>query len=672
MSKNDRLVIKKNDYDRVLITETIPYEVPFLFNNIGFYLRIKREDLKKMPSTLGSELAKIMKSNSEIYTIPYTYKIKKNSKSYRELGVIHPFAQIKFTDFYKKYATLILSLCSKSNFSLRYPEDIANYYYEKALSKSEIFLSVGNVEFDREGFKQQYEGASSFYKYAKYDFLYKFYESYEFHRLERKFLYLKRFDISKCFYHIYTHTVSWAIKDKRFAKNNTFKNGPFDMVFDSLMQKCNYNETNGIIVGPEVSRIFAEIILQSIDIEIQKCLEDKDIRISKDYSIRRYIDDYFVFYNDNSVVGTIERTIVEKLSHYKLFLNDAKEQTLSRPFTTGETAAKSEIARLLERLFSSVINLETLKKHSKSIGNNSNGTGLIKENWNKSRLSNSFIRDLKAIVHKNGIQFDSVVNYVLSSILKVLAKVIINARKKSDPIEIRDLSKLTILFVEVCFFVYCMCPRVRSTYLISQLIFIIKGFYNESLKQETEVIFKSIFDEIVISFDVLKKINKESKIEIQNLLIVSKVLGKKYLLNEGYIADLFEINMDKPSASSLGYFDIVSLLHYIGKNKEYKIIRRLLYDVSMEKIIADNFSLEESEKILLFFDLIACPYIRKSEKSNLIAKAMSFVFQTEESLNKNKNKIYKLLDGEDWFFNWRGAENNLGQLLIKKELRTAY
>lgn len=39
MSKKN--FIKRSDYDRVLITETLPYETPIIFSNNGLYDRIK-------------------------------------------------------------------------------------------------------------------------------------------------------------------------------------------------------------------------------------------------------------------------------------------------------------------------------------------------------------------------------------------------------------------------------------------------------------------------------------------------------------------------------------------------------------------------------------------------------------------------------------------------------
>ncbi len=40
-----KIKIKKNDLNRVLLTELLPFEVPMLFSNDGFYSNIKKKDL---------------------------------------------------------------------------------------------------------------------------------------------------------------------------------------------------------------------------------------------------------------------------------------------------------------------------------------------------------------------------------------------------------------------------------------------------------------------------------------------------------------------------------------------------------------------------------------------------------------------------------------------------
>ncbi|MCG6406808.1 RNA-directed DNA polymerase, partial [Vibrio fluvialis] len=116
--------------------------------------------------------------------------------------------------------------------------------------------------------------------------------------LERKFNHFWSIDISKFFDSIYTHSISWALKSKEFAKESREKND-FSSFFDKLMQRSNYNETNGIVIGNEVSRIFAEIIMQAIDLDLEYELENNfELKHGKDYSIRRYVDDFFIFGNN--------------------------------------------------------------------------------------------------------------------------------------------------------------------------------------------------------------------------------------------------------------------------------------------------------------------------------------------------------------------------------------
>lgn len=72
-------------------------------------------------------------------------------------------------------------------------------------------------------------------------------------------------DVSKCFDSIYTHGLSWAVKDKAFTKTHVDVSTTFAQAFDQVIRHGNHNETNGIPIGPEASRIFAEILFQEID-----------------------------------------------------------------------------------------------------------------------------------------------------------------------------------------------------------------------------------------------------------------------------------------------------------------------------------------------------------------------------------------------------------------------
>ena len=74
--------------------------------------------------------------------------------------------------------------------------------------------------------------------------------------------------------------------------------------------------------------VFAEILLQSIDVKIKKRLKNLTPSIveSSDYVIKRYVDDYFLFYNDEGVRRVIYDTVIDELAEYKLFCNESKNK----------------------------------------------------------------------------------------------------------------------------------------------------------------------------------------------------------------------------------------------------------------------------------------------------------------------------------------------------------
>src|SRR5690606_18172722 len=213
---------------------------------------------------------------------------------FRQLALLHPINQLNIINFYDQYKSSILYSCSISNFSLRKPTKVARFTFfndklhQQNKGDKNDFLELDGVE---------YEDLKTFFIYKKYTNIYKFYEDYRFHRAEKKFNFLFKFDINKCFDSIYTHSISWAVLGLDAVKENVdVSKNNYSGIFDKLLQYANYGETNGILIGPEISRIFAEIILQRIDkdleIEIFKSLKLK----SKDhYELYRYVDDYFLF-----------------------------------------------------------------------------------------------------------------------------------------------------------------------------------------------------------------------------------------------------------------------------------------------------------------------------------------------------------------------------------------
>ncbi|EGR0910713.1 RNA-directed DNA polymerase, partial [Vibrio parahaemolyticus] len=259
-------------------------------------------------------------------------------------------------NLYKDYNQLITHLCTRSTFSLRYPSKIAHSYYSKdkkgSTTPEEKFKDEG-VGIDGE---KEPVYASTFFEYNDVSFLYKFYDSYQFHRIEKKFEKLFKFDIAKCFSSISTFQLSKSIRDIE-SFNKSRNHYSFESVFESIMISSNLDDSHGIVVGPEFSRIFAEILLQSIDVEIKNKLASGEKSKTKliensDYVIKRYVDDYFLFYNDENVRKLVYDTVIEELEKYKLYCNESKNKKFEVPFITGVTIAKQQYNKLIDDLFS--------------------------------------------------------------------------------------------------------------------------------------------------------------------------------------------------------------------------------------------------------------------------------------------------------------------------------
>lgn len=144
--------------------------------------------------------------------------------------------------------------------------------------------------------------------------------------------YRMKVDISNCYNSIYTHSITWAICEKRQAKSYFRNKEPAELkeiyedadCLDAFTRFVKNNETNGIIVGPFTSRIVSEIILARID----RMLAEKG------FVFKRYVDDY-KFYFRSEAQAHESLPIIEKiLNEYNLALNTSKTEIQKYPYET--------------------------------------------------------------------------------------------------------------------------------------------------------------------------------------------------------------------------------------------------------------------------------------------------------------------------------------------------
>lgn len=752
--------------ERVVLSDILPYEVPPFFSNRHFYnflvknkivinednrtIQFKKDHtgvLKRLIQTLFGIEKNVnftsdtnfdyFKFNENAFekvflTIPFKFKITHKDNDYRELTVIHPINQLYLVGFYDKYKNTILYNTKLSRFSLRKPSKVSSLKYYKDNTNKKKKSKNQDIEII-ETTDKEYTSLKTFFSYQNYSNIYEFYESYEYQRAEKRFDNLMKFDVSRCFDSIYTHTLSWALSNKKIVKDNLGTNkDSFGGKFDKVMQQMNYNETNGIVIGPEFSRIFAELILQRIDKNVEKELHRKGYKYKEDYDIYRYVDDFFVFYNDDKIKSEILSLYKIKLQEYNLFFNDSKTKILPKPIITNITVAKEEIRKLIEH--SMIFQFYDSKIKSQ--------IGL------KYYTAKDIITNYKAILSKTETSYKDLQNYFLAIIfnkLKSLIKKIqdeqetllhlyaqkretetklnnagedekLKHQEKLDEIleEIKEqekklksyynqLSKNINEIIELTFFIYSVLPRVTYSIKVCHILFRIIDFIKnqertkhsylikvsganlEEMKyiafdfDKKHNIFKQIYDGISLVFK--KSFSSEySEVETLYLLPIINELGENYrfeekLINEHFRVLQLDIQNNKTLNHNLNYFTIISLLNYINvdEKKKYDKIRKNIQDIITEKF--NNFEKNKAEDIFLLIDVLTCPYIASTdvEIKNFRRQILDKIkFFDAGASNADKDveieKISKYTS--NWFYSWK--ENDLGKELNTKRGHSVY
>jgi len=136
--------------------------------------------------------------------------------------------------------------------------------------------------------------------------------------------YLVEADISNCFPSMYTHAVDWALRTKPVAKTN--RNSGWEHELDQRLQSINDGETKGILIGPVISNVISELVLQRVDEQIRKI----------NVSFVRNIDDYTAFFRTRQQAELFVAQLETELSEYRLHLNAKKTHIESTRHGIGE------------------------------------------------------------------------------------------------------------------------------------------------------------------------------------------------------------------------------------------------------------------------------------------------------------------------------------------------
>jgi len=130
-------------------------------------------------------------------------------------------------------------------------------------------------------------------------------------------------DISAFYHSIYTHAIAWAIHEKAVAKRNRAPALVGNLI-DLLVRNAQDGQTIGIPVGPDTSRLIAEVVGTAIDRSIQESLEKFMRKKSSNRNAMRFVDDYTFGCSSLQEAEAVVASVRGAVNSFELELNNSK------------------------------------------------------------------------------------------------------------------------------------------------------------------------------------------------------------------------------------------------------------------------------------------------------------------------------------------------------------
>lgn len=334
---NNKLNLRRDPLD-YLLTDTTPVEISELFTYSYFYDFL--HDNKKSLDSILTRISTVEKNtfNQSIpfeggwQSSPLTYGIVKNDgHSLRKMSIPQPISALNMYYFINLYQKDILNYLDDPVFSVRYQKRNTDLFYRKTNRTSLIDYQYKR---DRRS-KKVVEQTGRFFDIAPFGKIVDLERSERWRQANLKYKLFCKVDYKRCFDSIYSHAYKWIVT-RNVVDSKAFKNSSLFAVIDRMLQNINGASSNGVIVGPEFSRMIVEILLQTIDEAISHELTRKSLIQGEDFEIMRYVDDMFIFSKNDDIQSTILKVIDEKTALYLLEINKLKTKSELTPYFRAE------------------------------------------------------------------------------------------------------------------------------------------------------------------------------------------------------------------------------------------------------------------------------------------------------------------------------------------------
>lgn len=687
----DNLIMNKQylKQEWFLTTEVLPSEVPMFFSNLPI-----KNNLENLMNLIPTDNKDFNEKFNDKYTIPLHYEIPKNNGSYRTISLMHPSSQLKFLLYIMKYEYLLINFLQKSKFNIRKVQkaNTITYTEKKALDKTLLkieqdFGLTGNNSITNEELDYFYK---TYFTYNKDHYLANILNSPSFNRDSLRYRFFAKLDIQNFFGSIYTHSITWAIVgDKHLGKEyskSSLKN-TFASQSDIVQQKSNDNETNGIIIGPEINRVIADIILTQCDYNIEKKLNQQNINFNKDYKIYRFVDDYYIFSSKYEILEMIEQEISKELSNFNLKLNLEKNQIKEQPFSLADSSIVQ-----LKHILNTFNNLRELK--ALKLSNNTNAIEkyrqLLTNNSEKYSISNAKIiikefawnnlyNAIRNIISEIPSSKRRVVLYFLNSIsLEIYEPIFINQETIKYKKKFYEYLRTINTALDQINNIYSIHPDYDTTKSYTLILLIFRSSISKlrlaiNNKEEAFIINseKYLSDIENRIFDNIYRILKDNSNRINNisdLIVYLKFFDKK--LSSQFLCQLLDENSeDYNTLCAIGYY-------IIGDGSRYRVVLNYLFKLILN--FTKNYKthtycqLDDAKYFYILNDFLYYPEFQNLRIGNQFAKDILQDYKKTEldKLGGNSNLYYLILNElmTQSYFNWNLQEADFIQEHFLKKL----
>jgi hypothetical protein len=282
----------------------------------------------------------------------------------------------------------------------------------------------------------------------------------------------------------------------------------------------------------------------------------------------------------------------------------------------------------------------------------------------------TLVTSIKSGCHDDGVQYDVVSNYVISSLAKRIDRLCADyiGCLEADLVDVENYRVFLLTFVEAIFFFYTVQPTVSASFHVGRAVLVAWNFFKAHMPDSTLSFVGFVqrwVDQLLRQHQstAVDKRGVRVEVEFLNISLVMSELDTFRALDDSVMSDgIFSSFRDD-------YFTLISCLFCVRDDPAYDHLRSRTIS-KIETILGDCESVAtKSSDFHLAFDTICCPYVPIAVRKEIlrrVRRANSLPTRTSPELTQDVADM----EANPWFINWRKID--LLNMIRKKELSSVY